>query len=124
MKDYFLWRQEDAHRNALNSWCYWTLRGDGDSVVKATKTLEGKSVSFKNELLFHHGINFDKLPSWQKRGIGLWFENYEKQGYNPISREDVVTTRREMKVEYDLPLREAYAELVAGFVGSAKEMIL
>ena len=24
--DYFRWRQADAHRNALNSWCYWTLR--------------------------------------------------------------------------------------------------
>ncbi len=23
--DYFRWRQEDAHRNALNTHCYWTL---------------------------------------------------------------------------------------------------
>ena len=22
--DYFRWRMEDAHRNCLNSWCYWT----------------------------------------------------------------------------------------------------
>ena len=29
VSDYFRWRQEDAHRNALNSWCYWTLRRDG-----------------------------------------------------------------------------------------------
>lgn len=27
--DYFRWRNEDAARNALNSWCYWTLRQDG-----------------------------------------------------------------------------------------------
>ena len=26
VRDYFLWRQEDAHRNSLNSYCYWTLR--------------------------------------------------------------------------------------------------
>ena len=52
------------------------------------------------------------------------YDALNEKGYNPISREDVVTIRREMKVEYDLPLREAYAELVAGFVGSAKEMIL
>ena len=25
-------------------------------------------MSFKNELLFSRGINFDQLPSWQKRG--------------------------------------------------------
>lgn len=24
--DYFRWRQEDAHRNSLNSHCYWALR--------------------------------------------------------------------------------------------------
>lgn len=29
VKDYFLWRQEDANRNALNSWYYWTLRKEG-----------------------------------------------------------------------------------------------
>jgi tRNA(His) 5'-end guanylyltransferase len=28
--DYFRWRNEDAHRNALNSYCYWTLRGGYD----------------------------------------------------------------------------------------------
>ena len=70
VRDYFLWRQEDAHRNSLNSYCYWTLRKEGKSVQEATAMLEGKSVSFKNELLFSKGINFDKLPSWQKRGIG------------------------------------------------------
>ena len=32
VQDYFLWRQEDAHRNALNSHCYWMLRKVGASV--------------------------------------------------------------------------------------------
>lgn len=27
--DYFRWRNEDAGRNALNAWCYWTLRKEG-----------------------------------------------------------------------------------------------
>ncbi len=31
-QDYFLWRQEDAHRNALNAHCYWMLRKEGVSV--------------------------------------------------------------------------------------------
>jgi tRNA(His) 5'-end guanylyltransferase len=26
VRDYFRWRQEDAHRNALNAHCYWLLR--------------------------------------------------------------------------------------------------
>ena len=29
--DYFRWRSADASRNALNSWCYWTFRKDGDN---------------------------------------------------------------------------------------------
>ena len=69
VQDYFQWRQEDAHRNSLNSHCYWLLRSQGKSVTEATSMLSGKSVAFKNELLFQNGINYDKLPSWQKRGM-------------------------------------------------------
>ena len=89
VQDYFLWRQEDAHRNALNAHCYWMLRKEGMSVKDATEILEGKSVSFKNELLFSRGINFDKLPSWQKRGIGVYWGDVEKTGYNPITKQEV-----------------------------------
>lgn len=85
VQDYFRWRQEDAFRNALNSHCYWLLRKEGLSVADATKTLEGRSVAFKNELLFSRGINFDTLPSWQKRGIGLYAEAYEKEGVDPVT---------------------------------------
>ena len=112
VKDYFLWRQEDAHRNSLNAWCFWTLRKQGKSQKEATKLLEGKSVSFKNELLFSMGINYDKLPNWQKRGIGIWKEEYEKEGFNPISGEKILTTRTRNYVEYDLPLGEDYAKII------------
>lgn len=116
VQDYFRWRQEDANRNALNSHCYWMLRKEGKSVHEATKTLEGKGVDFKNELLFSRGINYNDLPSWQKRGIGFWNEQYEKEGYNPITKEKVSTVRNKIHVEYELPIGDAYAEMVAGFV--------
>ena len=112
VKDYFLWRQEDAHRNALNAHCYWALRKEGESSRKATAALEGKSIAYKNELLFQKGINFNDTPSWQKRGIGLWWEDVEKEGFNPIKGEKVITTRRQLHVEYDLPLREDYGRFV------------
>lgn len=35
--DYFRWRNEDAHRNALNAHCYWLLRNQGKSVQQATQ---------------------------------------------------------------------------------------
>ena len=110
--DYFLWRQEDAHRNALNSHCYWTLRRDGMNPREATRELKNKSVMFKNELLFSHGINYDTLPSWQKRGVGMWFENQTKMGFNPVTKEKAETTRRAIKEEYELPLGGKYAELI------------
>lgn len=116
VRDYFLWRQEDAHRNSLNSYCYWTFRKEGKSVQEATAMLEGKSVSFKNELLFSKGINFDKLPSWQKRGIGIWREQYEKEGFNPIRNEKEMAVRNRLKVEYELPLGAAYGDLIEEFL--------
>ena len=116
VQDYFLWRQEDAHRNALNAHCYWMLRKEGMGVKEATEMLEGKSVGFKNELLFSRGINFDKLPSWQKRGIGVYWDDVEKMGYNPITKQEVRTTRRELSVNYELPIGEEYAKYVLSFL--------
>lgn len=116
VKDYFLWRQEDAHRNALNAHCYWMLRKEGHDVKEATEMLEGKSVSFKNELLFSRGINFDTLPSWQKRGIGVYRWDVEKIGFNPITKEETKTARRELKVDYELPLGTEYADYVVSFL--------
>jgi len=106
--DYFRWRQEDAHRNALNSHCYWLLRKQGQSVAAATRALEGRSVAEKNELLFQNGINFNDLPSWQKRGVGLFWETYEKPAVNRLTGEAVVAQRRRLKVELELPMREQY----------------
>lgn len=42
--DYFRWRSEDAHRNALNGHCYWLLRDSGLDAQQATKRLDGLSV--------------------------------------------------------------------------------
>lgn len=116
VQDYFLWRQEDAHRNSLNSHCYWMLRKEGKTVRQATKELEGKSVSYKNELLFTRGINYDQLPSWQKRGSGLWKEQYEKQGYNPVSGKTETAIRSRIKVECELSVGQKYARLIEGFL--------
>ncbi|MBP3197961.1 MAG: guanylyltransferase [Butyrivibrio sp.] len=116
VEDYFRWRQEDANRNALNSHCYWMLRKEGVSVHKTTSELSGKGVSYKNELLFSKGINYDKLPSWQKRGVGLWKEDYEKEGFNPVTGETKMTTRSRIHVEYELPLGDEYGSMVRKFV--------
>lgn len=110
--DYFRWRNEDAHRNALNAHCYWCLRKDGQSVRQATSTLKGLSVSDKNELLFAHGINFNDLPNWQKRGVGLYWEEYDKAAENPITAETVTARRRRIQRDLDLPMRDEYSQFI------------
>jgi tRNA(His) guanylyltransferase len=110
--DYFRWRQADATRCALNGWCYWTLRKAGRSVAEATKQLEGQSPAFKNELLFQHGINFNELPAWQRRGTGLYWEQYEKEGFNPITKRTISATRRRVKIDRELPMKEEYDEFI------------
>jgi tRNA(His) guanylyltransferase len=114
--DYLSWRQADAARCALGGWCYWTLRKAGQSARQATRTLEHASASDKNELLFAHGINFNDVPAWQRRGIGLWWETYEKRGHDPIRGVDVTTTRRRVHVERELPMKEDYRTLVRRLV--------
>nr|MBQ6242308.1 guanylyltransferase [Lachnospiraceae bacterium] len=116
VEDYFAWRQEDSHRNSLNAWCYWTLRKEGLSQGQATAALEGRSVPYKNELLFQRGINYNDLPSWQKRGTGVYFQDVPKAGFNPVTGTAVQTLRRELTADYELPLGEDYRRFVAGFL--------
>lgn len=112
VKDYFLWRQEDAHRNSLNAHCYWLLRKEGLSAQKATGEIEGKSIAYKNELLFSKNMNFNDLPNWQKRGVGLYHSTYEKSGYNPIAKQEVVSVRNKIEVNMDLEMGERYGDKI------------
>lgn len=110
--DYFCWRQSDAGRCSLNGWAYWTLRKAGRTVSEATRQLHGSTVAEKNELLFQQGINFNDLPSWQKRGTGCRWESYEKPGANPKTGEQVSVVRRRLVVDRDLPLGDAYGRFI------------
>jgi tRNA(His) 5'-end guanylyltransferase len=114
--DYFRWRSEDASRNALNAWCYWTLRKERLSQAAATAQLSGLSIAQKNDLLFAHGINFNDLPAWQKRGMGLYWEEYDKPAKNPLTGADVTARRRRLKKDFKLPMKEAYSEFVRGLI--------
>lgn len=118
--DYFRWRNEDAARNALNAWCYWTLRKDGQSERQAAKRLFGLSMSQKNELLFQYGINFNELPSWQKRGVGLYWEKYDKLAVNPITKERVTARRRRIRTAFDLPIKDDYGQFVRSIMSSTQ----
>jgi len=112
VEDYFLWRQEDAHRNSLNSYCYWELRKDGLSPSEANKRIKGISNADKNELLFQHSINYNDLPSWQKRGIGVYFKDIPIEGRNPLTGEIRQSVRHRLFIDYDLPVGDDYRKML------------
>ena len=112
VEDYFRWRQADAARNALNAHCYWLLRRQGKTARQADSALQKLSRADKNELLFQNGINFNDVPSWQKRGTGLYWETYEKIGKNPLTNEETLTQRRRIYRDFELPMSEAYQTFI------------
>jgi tRNA(His) guanylyltransferase len=114
--DYFRWRNEDAHRNALNGHSYWLLRRQGLDDHAATEKLKGVSVADRNELLFRAGINFNEVPAWQRRGIAVLWKDEEHTGQNPKTGALVTSTRRRAVVDYDLPMKAEFDELVRGIV--------
>lgn len=121
--EYLRWRSEDAMRNALNAHCYWSLRRAGNSMSQATNTLDGMTVAEKNELLFtQEKINFNDLPAWQKRGVGVYWETYVKEGLNPTTGETTSATRRRIKRDFELPARDEYEVFVRELMGREGEL--
>jgi tRNA(His) 5'-end guanylyltransferase len=114
--DYFSWRQSDSARCALNGWCYWTLRRHGQSAREAGRALAGTGTADKNELLFRYGVNYNDLPAWQRRGVGLWWETRQHPAHDPIRDIAVTATRRSVRIERELPMKDDYRALVEGLV--------
>jgi tRNA(His) 5'-end guanylyltransferase len=114
--DYFRWRAEDA---PLNAHCYWLLRRQGHDGGRADAELRGLSTSAKHDLLHGNGINFNELPAWQRRGSGLYWEEYDKLGANPVTGEPTTARRRRIRRELDLPVRDAYSAFLRGLVRSS-----
>lgn len=114
--DYFRWRQEDAHRNSLNSHCYWMLRKEGVSADDAQASMSGISNGEKNEMLFSRGINYNDLPLWQKRGVGLYFHDEVRHGFNPKTNEATTYTRRALYIDMELPIGQGYSAMIAKIV--------
>lgn len=110
--DYFRWRQEDAHRNSMNSHCYWSLRKTGFSAADAQKRMSGIPNSEKHEILFKNGINYNDLPLWQKRGVGMYFREEQRKGFNPKTQETTSFTRNVLRVDLELPIGQDYSTFI------------
>jgi tRNA(His) 5'-end guanylyltransferase len=71
--------------------------------------------------LFGYGINFNELPAWQRRGVGLWWEIYQRPGYDPMRKIDVAAIRRRVHVERELPMKDEYRGTVDRLLAAGAE---
>ncbi len=99
VEEYLLWRRADAWRNCVSAWAYWEARRMGMNGHTA-HAFAGRNHSEKHEFLtMERGINPADLPLWQKNGTMVFWEEYEKEGYDPIKECGVVATRRRIREE-------------------------
>lgn len=104
---YFLWRQDGSYRNSLNEYCYWLAIESGKSKRQAGALVESLNNKGKHDLLFNtFNINYNDLPGWQKKGVCVTWEDYLKEGFNPLTKEKTLTPRRRITVDEDMPVRE------------------
>lgn len=102
---YFKERQDESWRNCINGYAYWTLRGEYTK-KEAMKILDKQKSNMLHDILFKRGINLAELPAWQRRGIGIYKKDVEIEGYNPIKKEKVQSTRKKIFIDEDLPIFE------------------
>lgn len=96
--EYLTWRQKDAYRNHNNAYAYWLLRKKGHTPSETAKMLKGLKTEDLHEALFTQDINLAKTPAWQRRGILIYREPYQKQVKNHV------TIRKQTKENWKLPL--------------------
>jgi len=100
--NYFKNRQNEAWRNCLNGYGYWKLREDHDK-AQAVKILNKKKSSAIHDILFEGGLNINNVPAWQRKGIGLYKKLVTINGYNPLKKEHVKSSRLRLYIDRDLP---------------------
>ena len=102
--EYLARRQAEAWRNHVNAYGYYGLRDSGLSGEEAEKRLREMKAGDVHEMLFRMGINLNETPKWQRRGILVAKQGYEKEGYNPKAAMHVTVTRYKVVQRWDLPL--------------------
>lgn len=104
IREYLIWRQDEAWRNCINSYAYYTLISEGMEEKEAAEILKNKGASDMHELLFERGINISKVPAWQRRGIMIMKKETEIEGFNPHLNVKTTSTRTKVFTEHNIPL--------------------
>jgi tRNA(His) guanylyltransferase len=100
---YFHWRQLEAWRNFVAAWGYYTLKDEGIDKIEASKYLKGKKEWEIHEMLFERGINLATLPTWQRRRVIIFKEEYEISGFNSVFGKETKPLRRRVIQNWEIP---------------------
>ncbi|AGB01465.1 tRNA(His) guanylyltransferase Thg1 family protein [Methanoregula formicica] len=103
-KEYLANRQAEAWRNHINAYCQQALIEEGMDPKKAQERLTGLPAKALHEMMHERGFNLATTPAWQRRGTLVYKKLTEKEGFNPITKETVITERSAVVAESDLPL--------------------
>jgi len=112
-------RQNETWRNHVHAYGYYYLRQNGQTGREAHATLLGMTSSEMHELMFSHGVNLAKTPAWQRRGILVHKQSYEKEGLDPITGRPSTTRRSRVVQNWDLPIFKSPEgrEMLVGLIG-------
>jgi tRNA(His) 5'-end guanylyltransferase len=97
-------RQDEAWRNHVNAYCQQALVAEGMKPRQAAVRLKGMPSQQLHEMMHTRGVNLAKTPAWQRRGVLVYKKSAEKDGYNPVTKENVKAVRSSVVVENNLPL--------------------
>ncbi|MBW6517437.1 MAG: tRNA 5'-guanylyltransferase [ANME-2 cluster archaeon] len=102
--EYLNWRQNECWRNLVSSYAYYLLLEDGMNAKEAAVKLKGMKSDTLHQLAWEHGINLAETPAWQRRGVMIYKQTFEKQGHNPLTGENPMVSRTKIVEDWELPL--------------------
>ncbi len=105
--DYLAERQAEAWRNHLNAYCQQALIREGMTAKKAAEHLKNVPSAELHEMMHARGVNLAKTPAWQRRGVLVYKEKVQVQGWNPKKKEAAVAERSRVIADRVLPLFSA-----------------
>ncbi|MCD4765980.1 MAG: tRNA 5'-guanylyltransferase [Methanosarcinales archaeon] len=102
--EYLIWRQEECWRNLVSSYAYYLLRDDGFSAKQAAERLKGLKSDDLHELAWGYGVNLSETPAWQRRGILVYKQKFEKDGQNLLTGEKTKAMRTQIVKDWEPPI--------------------
>ena len=102
--EYLIWRQEECWRNLVSSYAFYLLRDDGFSAKQATERLKGLKSNDLHELAWGYGINLSETPAWQRRGILVYKQKFEKDHQNLLTGKKIKAMKTRIVKDWEPPI--------------------